>query len=133
MEEEKTTGIGYKIQAERKYRVFKKEFNGQTYYNIQMQQKNYDDTVSKYYRPITFKKGIELDDPTGQGVDIIIHNGFENLRPNKLDKYNPITAIMVTDFEICEREEEAKAKAFDDFQQNLNDNEMEINDDQLPF
>lgn len=133
MEEEKVTGIGYKIQAEKKYRVFKKEFNGQTYYNIQMQQKNYDDTVSKYYRPVTFKKGVELDDPTGTGVDIIIHSGFENLRPNKLDKYNPITAIMITDFEICEREEETKAKAFDDFQQNLNDNEMQIDESSLPF
>lgn len=127
MQEEK---IGYKIEAGRKYRLFKKEFNGNVYYNIQISQKNYDGTSTKWYRPITFKKGVNIEDPTGQGVDIIIKTGFENLRENKADKYNPIVSIMVTDFEICERKEEVVANAYADFQNNLNENES---DPDLPF
>ena len=103
-----------------------------------MQQKNLDETVVKYYRPVTFKKGITLDDPDGKGIDIIIHKGFENLRPNAKDPYNPITTIMITDFEVVERQEQKEAEAYDMFQENLNENEMEnseINPEslELPF
>lgn len=129
MEYEVNDGIGYKIVAGKRYRVFKKEYNGNVYYNIQIQQKNYDDTISKYYRPVTFKKGIVLDDYTGNGVDIIIHKGFENLRPNKADKYNPITTIMITDFEILDSQEQIEAQAYQDFQSNLD--EIEIDDNFL--
>lgn len=136
MIEEEKDYIGYKITAGKKIRVFKKEYNGRVYYNVQMQQKNLDETVVKYYRPVTFKKGITLDDPDGKGIDIIIHKGFENLRPNAKDPYNPITTIMITDFEVVERQEQKEAEAYDMFQENLNENEMEnieITDQDLPF
>ena len=136
MVEEEQDYIGYKITAGKKIRVFKKEYNGRVYYNVQMQQKNLDETVVKYYRPVTFKKGVTLDDPDGKGIDIIIHKGFENLRPNAKDPYNPITTIMITDFEVVERQEQKEAEAYDMFQENLNENEMEsieITDADLPF
>lgn len=130
--EEKEIGIGYKIVAGRKYRVFKKEFNGNTYYNIIIQQKQHDGTVTKYYRPVTFKRGVVLNDPTGEGVDIIIKSGFENLRNNKLDERNPITTIMIIDFKLCERKEEVVASAYADFRENLEN--IEIGEEMdLPF
>ena len=43
--------------------------------------------------------------------------------------------LMVTEFEVCEREEQVQAKAYADFQQNLYENELgdevEITDDFL--
>lgn len=131
--EEKANGISYKIIAGRRYRVFKKEFNGSVFYNIIIQQKQYDGTVIKYYRPVTFKRGVVLNDPTGAGVDIIIKSGFENLRANKLDERNPITAIMITDFELCQREEEVVASAYADFKENLDNIEIGEDEMDLPF
>lgn len=143
MEENNNEFIGYKIMAGHKYRVFKKEFNGNVFYNIQIQQKQYDEQIIKFYRPVTFKKGVVLDDPDGKGIDIIIHKGYENLRVNKnVDEKNqpycPITSILITDFTICEREEQKQSQAYQKYQDILSENETEdkevvIDDNMLPF
>ena len=122
---EEIKGIGYKIEAGRKYRLWRKDYNGRTFYNIEVRQKNYDGTTNKWYRPITFKGNADIPN----GVDIIIKAGFENLRTNKLDPYNPVTAIMVTDYEITESQEIIEKQAFEDYRENLAD----IEDDDLPF
>lgn len=129
MEEEKEVKqeIGYKIMAGRKYRVWRKDYGGKTFYNIEVTQKNYDGTILKFYRPVTFKRGVDLVN----GTDIIIKAGFENLRPNSKDSYNPITAIMITDFETVENKELMERQAYADYQQNLY--EMEQEEPDLPF
>lgn len=126
MEENKDT-IWRKIEPNHKYRIWRKDFNGKTYYNILVQQKNFDDSISKYYIPVTFKKGVEVANET----DIKIKKGVENLRKNKNDEYNPIFSYMITEFEIIERQEQKEAQAYQEFQDNLNENE--INNDSLPF
>ena len=135
MEQEKK--IFYKIVEGKKYRVFKKRFNDNVFYNIQVTQKMYDGTVKKWYRPVTFKKGVELDDPDGNGIDIIIRCAYENLRENKKDEYNPITTLMVTDFELVERQEQIEAAAYKNYQENLNNEEedgyVSISESDLPF
>ena len=129
MEEEKKefSGIGYKITAGKKYRIWRNDYNGRTYYNIQITQKNYDGTIDKYYRPVEFSKGVDL----ANGTDIIIKSGFENLWSNKNDKHNPITTIRITEFEIVENKELMEKQAYADFQQNLY--EMKQEDPDLPF
>lgn len=129
--EENKDKIYHKIEAGRKIRVFKSTYKERNYYKVQVTQKEYDGQTSKYYINLQFKKGVELNDPDGQGVDIIIHEAYENLRKNKNDEHNPVVYLMVTDFEICEREEQVQAKAYSDFQQNLYENEVEISDDFL--
>lgn len=126
---EENKGIGYKIEAGKQYRLWRKDYNGKTFYNIEVRQKNYDGTTSKWYRPITFKSGVEIPN----GVDIIIKSGFENLRTNKLDPYNPITAIMVTDYEIKESQEVIEKQAFAEFRENLAEANEEEDDYELPF
>lgn len=123
MEEEHS--IGYKIRADFRYRVFRKDLNGKTYYNIRISQSNYDGTTTEWYRPVNFKKGVEVPNCT----DIIIYKGFENLRPNPKDKYNPITSIMITEFETVENKQLEVKQALEDYQQNLKENEME----ELPY
>lgn len=133
--EEKQDTIWHKIMPNRKIRVWRKDFNGKTFYNFLVSQKEYDGTESKYYIPISFKKGISVDNET----DIIIHHAIENYRINKNlkdgtdPKYYPIPSYMITDFEIVERKEQSEAKAYQQFQDNLNENEVVITDDQLPF
>lgn len=120
--------IKYKIMAGKKYRVFKSEYNGKVFYKIQMQQKNFDDTISTYYRPIMFKKDVELANET----DIIIKKAFETLRENKNDKYNPISSLFIQDFITINEEEERQNLALENYRNNLIETETDQNLE-LPF
>ena len=132
---EKQPKIYHKIEAGKKIRVFKSTYKERNYYKVQITQKEYDGTSSKYYINLQFKKGVELNDPDGKGVDIIINEAYENFRLSKTDPYAPVMYLMVTEFEVCEREEQVQAKAYADFQQNFYENEVgeevEITDDFL--
>lgn len=124
MKEEPKESIWHKIVPNYKYRIWRKDFNGKTFYNILVSQKEYDNTESKYYIPVTFKKGIEVANET----DIIIKHAIENLRSNKNveDKkkpYCPIFSYMITDFEIVPRKEQQEAQAYQKYQETLNENE----------
>lgn len=123
----KENKIFHKIEAGKKYRVWKKTYNDKDFYSIQVTQKNYDNQVDKYYVDLQFKKGVDLPNQT----DIIIKEAYENYRKNKADEYHPITYYMITNFEIVENEERAKQNAYDEFRNNLDDNEVEIGDDFL--
>lgn len=123
--------IYHKVEAGRKIRVFKNTYNDRNYYRVQVKQKNYDDTEDIFYVPLQFKKGVELENQT----DIIIKQAYENMRKNPKDEYNQITYLVVTDFEIVEREEQVQAQAYKDFQDNLyaNENEDNVDSSDLPF
>lgn len=130
MEEEKEEYRIYrKIEPNRKVRVFKSTFNEKTFYKIQIKQKNYDDTEDVWYQNVVFKHGVDLDDPDGKGIDIKIKKAYENCRKNPKDNYNPIFYLMITDFELVERDEQKKAAALEKFNDNLN----EVENAELPF
>lgn len=129
-EEKKEEYIIYKIVPNRKYRIWRKDYNGSIFYNIKVEQKQYDNTKKNYYIPVTFKKGVSVDNET----DIIIKKAIENIRDNnyvddKKKPYSPIFSYMITEFEICEREEQQIQQAYDNFRDNLNQNEEENADD----
>lgn len=133
MDEELNTDykIYHKIEAGKKIRVFKSTYNDRNYYKVQITQKNYQGEPDKFYIALQFKKGIELADPDGKGIDIIIHSAYENFRKNPKDEYNPILYYVVTDFEEVKRQEQLEEEAYADFQDNLN--EVEISETDLPF
>ena len=128
-EKEEEYRIYHKIEPNRKVRVFKSVFNEKTFYKIQIKQKNYDNTEDVWYMNVVFKKGISLDDPDGKGIDIKIKKAYENCRKNPKDEYNPIFYLMITEFELVEREEQKKAAALEKFNDNLN----EVENAELPF
>ena len=133
-EKEEEYRIYRKIEPNRKVRVFKSTFADKTFYKIQIKQKNYDDTEDTWYQNVVFKHGVELDDPDGKGVDIKIKKAYENCRKNPKDNYNPIFYLMITDFELIERDEQRKAAALEKFNDNLTENEREeIENAELPF
>ena len=136
MEENTEPKILRKIEPNRKYRIWRKDFNGKTFYNIMVSQKQYDDTELKYYIPVNFKKGISVANET----DIKIIKAIENLRENKKveekdQKYYPVFSYTITDFEIIENEEQKENEAYKKYQEKLNENEIEqANEIQdLPF
>ena len=129
MEEEKEQKIYHKIEAGKKIRVFKSTFQDRSFYKVQVTQKEYDGTASKYYIDLQFKKGVELADPTGKGIDIIINKAYENMRANPSDKYHPIVYLMITDFEIVQNQEQIEAQAYQEYRDTLD--EVSIDDDFL--
>ena len=123
--EEKEKKIYTKLQAGKKYRVYKSMYKDNIFYKIQLTQLNYDQTKHKFYVGVVFKKGVELDNET----DIIINTAYQNYRKNPKDEYNWIEYYLITDFEIVERQEQIEAQAFNKFRYNLNENETEEEED----
>lgn len=122
MNEEKEHNIFYKIMPDKKYRVFVNSFNGKKFYKIQVTQKEFDGQTKKYYKQVTFKKDIELENET----DIEIQEAYENLYENKNDKYNPISVLNITKFRMLPKED--KQKVFDEYYSNISDEEVTIDD-----
>lgn len=116
-----------KLQAGKKYRVFKSTYNDNVYYKIQLTQTNYEGTKDKFYVGVQFKKGVVLDNET----DIILKKVYQNYRKNPKDPYNWIDYYVITDFEIVERQEQIEANALDEFRENLN--EIEVNENDIGF
>ena len=133
MAEQEEFKIYHKIEPNRKVRVFKSNYNGKDYYKIQIKQKNYDGTEDIWYENVVFKQGVSLDDPDNKGIDIVIKTAYENCRKNPKDEYNPIFYLMITSFDILQRESQKKAAALEKFNENLNENEADVSNAQLPF
>lgn len=128
MEENKEPTIFYKLMGGKKYRVWKNTYNDKNFYKIQVTQKQYDGQTNKFYKPVMFKRGVDIPNES----DIIIEEGYENLRSNPKDPYNPISTIMITKYTLCEREEQIVQQAYDDFRENLDENEtVSLDDDFL--
>lgn len=118
--------ISRKIEVDKPYKIFVSEYNGYKFYKIRLTQKMYDGTEFKYYQPVKFKKGIEVENET----TIKILNAIENDKPNPKDKYSFIREYMILDFETIVDVSEA----ISDFHDTLNSVEdIEITDDMLPF
>ena len=125
--EEKEYGF-HKLEVGQKIRVFKSTYSDKNFYKFQVSQKNYDGTTSKFYITLQFKKGTELQNET----DIIVHQFVENMRENKKDPYAPFHYYQINGFEIIENEERNIQNAYDEFRDNLSENEMiEVDDDFL--
>jgi len=132
MQEKERPYIGYKINTNHTYKVYVNESNGKKYYKVQIKKKNYDGTENSFYKQLRFVKCT----PPENGDIIKIIYGFEDLYVNNIDKYNPISVIVIMEYENVENEVVNQEKAYNKFQQILNENENEeinIDDNELPF
>lgn len=127
--EDKEQRIYTKLQAGKKYRVFKSMYQDRTFYKVQVTQNNYDGTKEKVYIGVQFKKNIELKNET----DIIIYTAYQNYRKNPKDSYNWIEYYVITDFEIAESQEQKTANALDEFRDNLYNIESEDDEFDVGF
>lgn len=135
MENQEEEYIIYKISTKNWHKVYKTSFKGKDFYKLLIVQKKYDGTTTSYYKPISFKKALT---PPQDGSVIRIKQGIENLYTNNIDKYNPISSILIIDYELKENVEQKKENAYNEFSQTLAENEenkeeIVIEDSQLPF
>lgn len=110
--------IYYKVMAGNKTFIYKTFYGSTPFYKIKMIQKSLDGKTYEFYKDVRFPKGTVIDDRT----TIIINKAYENLRENPKDKYNPISWLMITDFDFVD-DTKANDEAYDKFRQNLQANE----------
>ena len=125
--DEKPQVIHRKIEAGRKYRVWKNTVNDVDYYRIGFTQKNYEGSSVQFYEPVTFKKGVDIPNQT----DIIINEAYENVRKNPNDPYNPIFYINIVDFELIKSKEQIANEALNEFNETMDEFEVKIDDNFL--
>lgn len=107
--------IFYKINTNQSYKVYENMANGRTYYKVQVTKKNYDGTQTSYYKQIKFAKC----NPPKNGEIIKIKKGFEDLYTNSKDKYNPISVIVVTDYELIRNNIVDERQAYQTYREKL--------------
>ena len=52
------------ISNEQAVMIFKREYQGNTFYSLGLSKKNQDNTYTNGYMPCQFKKGVQLEDKT---------------------------------------------------------------------
>lgn len=119
-EDNNKVGLDYKIQSGREYVVNRQDFNGKTFYSINVRKKNRDDTETFAKKGIRFAGGADIKDKT----KIKILSGFEDFYFKKGDKYNAIFSLVITNYEITGQSEEAINQAYDIF--NTENKEFEL-------
>ena len=135
MENQEEEYIIYKVSTKNWHKVYKTSYNGKDFYKLLIVKRNYDDTTTNYYKTVSFKKSLT---PPQDGSIIRVKKGIENLYTNNKDKYNPISILLILDYELKENEEQKKENAYNEFSQTLAENEenkeeIVIEDSQLPF
>lgn len=88
----------YKIEVGDELMVYKNEFNGKAFYKVLLKKKMIDDSVEYFYKRIKFKKEVKLDNKTR----IRVLDFFEDVDPNKKNKYEPFWTIFITKFDVLE-------------------------------
>jgi hypothetical protein len=129
MENKEEVYINYKIDTKHKYKIFTSEFNGNRYYKVQIPKTNRDGTKTTFYKQIKFAKC----PPVENGEIIKIKKAFEDLYVNSKDPYNPISVVVIMDYEKIKDEKVEEEQAYAEFQQNLKESEYEITDEDLSF
>lgn len=135
MENQEEEYIIYKVSTKNWHKVYKTSYNGKDFYKLLIVQRNYDGTTTNYYKTVSFKKSLT---PPQDGSVIRVKKGIENLYTNNVDKYNPISILLILDYELKENAEQKKENAYNEFSQTLAENEenkeeIVIEDSQLPF
>ena len=113
--EEKQPYINYKIKANKDYIVTRNDYAGKIYYKIEIEKKNYDDTIQKCFKNVKFitNDNEEVDIPNG--TQIRIKQAFEDFYFRKADKFNPIFYLVITDYEITKNSDEITKEAYENY------------------
>lgn len=103
------------IRINKLYMIFRQEYNSKIFYKVQITKKNFDGTEIKSYMPVTFKKGVELDNKS----IIKIKKAIENWYPDKNNKYENHYFYNIIEFQLVKNEKLEKEQALDAFQADL--------------
>lgn len=101
----------YKIEVGDKIKVYKKTVNGMTFHNTRVKQKKIDGEIDYFVKQLQFKKGVNV----ANGETIQIKRMFENLRKNPKDDFNPISSLMILEFDRIKSGDEEEQSAIDEY------------------
>lgn len=109
----KENNISYKINTEDFYIVHKSYMNGKPIYMIPLKKRYYDKWVWGY-KPIRFKRGIEIEDKS----IIKIIRGFEDIdiKLNTQGNKHTLSIIVITEFELYQSPEVLEKKAIREYE-----------------
>lgn len=109
----KENNISYKINTEDFYIVHKSYLNGKPMYVIPLKKRYYDKWVWGY-KPIRFKRGIEIEDKS----IIKIIRGFEDIdiKLNTKGNKHTLSIIVITEFELYQSPEVLEKKALREYE-----------------
>lgn len=110
----KENNISYKINTEDFYIVHKSYIDGKPAYVIPLKKRYYDKWVWGY-KPIRFKRGIEIEDKS----IIKIIRGFEDIdiKLNTKGNKHTLSIIVITEFELYQSPEVLEKKAIREYTQ----------------
>lgn len=105
MEEETTNEVSkrpYKIMLGDEIIVHRNDIivgeNEYTFYHTMLKKKDKEGKDIFLKKELSFKAGADIAD----GTKIKVLDFFEDARPNKNDKYNPIWRLFILDYEIIQ-------------------------------
>lgn len=105
----------HKVNVGDTIKVKRTEINGRMFYSTSVTQKQFDGTKKFYNKRLNFKKGVSV--PNNTKIKII--NMLENLFDNPKDPYNPLSILMITDFEIVKNNEQIEKEALEDYREDI--------------
>ena len=122
----------YKIMIGDKITVRRSEYNGNTFYKVEVIKKQYDKTEIRGEKLLKFRKDVDLYD----GEEIIVLDFFEDFY--KKGKYDTFWTLFITEFSKVEDTRERKNEALTKYQMDISEDRGEYNgtyieDDDLPF
>lgn len=129
----------YKIEIGDTITVFRRDItyqngNQQTFYSSAIKQKQQDGTDKFFYKPIRFKKGVEIKNKS----KIKINSMFENIRENPNDKYNAIYELFIMDYDLVSdgdayQEYHNETANQPSIKSMVDINDVELGENDLPF
>jgi hypothetical protein len=87
--------ISHKLNAGYTYMVFRNDRNGKTFYKIGVKQKDLDGQEKTCYIPISFKKGVDVEDKTKikikQAIENVYAKGYDTIFTYKILEFDNLS------------------------------------------
>lgn len=105
----------YKVNIGDTIKIKRKEIDGKMYYSTSVNQKQFDGTKKYYNKRLNFRKGVSIPNDTR----IKILDMFENMWDNPKDPYNPVSILMILDYEIIKNSEQIEEEALEEYREDI--------------
>lgn len=105
----------YKVNIGDTIKIKRTEINGRMFYSTSVTQKQFDGTKKYYNKRLNFKKGVSIPNDTR----IKILDMFENMWDNPKDPYNPVSILMILDYEIIKNSEQIEKDALEEYRDDV--------------
>lgn len=114
----------YKILCNKKYTIIKNEFNGIKFYKIAVMKKDANGEMLYANKQVRF---VNCNPPENEKTEIYINSMFEDFYYRKEDKYNAMFTLVITSYQLADKEERAERRALSEYNKSTYD-ESQLDD-----